>query len=79
MTLLDLSYRVLSSHRDWYKDFTMEPSTSTEINLTLDLAGIHEALQDMNFYELKGTLVANCYTSLSLGKGVRQSSDWLRN
>ena len=32
----------------------MEPSTSSEINLTLDLAGIHEALQDMNFYELKG-------------------------
>ena len=48
--------RVLSSQQDWYKDFTMEPSTSSEINLTLDLAGIHEALQDMNFYELKGLI-----------------------
>ena len=50
----NLRFRVLTSQRDWYKDFTMEPSTSSEINLTLDLPGIHEALQDMNFYELKG-------------------------
>ena len=45
---------MLTSRQDWYKDFTMEPWTSSEINLTLDLAAIHETLQDMNFYELKG-------------------------
>ena len=42
----------------------MEPSTSSEINLTLDLAGIHEALQDMNFYELKGLNENNLVSSV---------------
>ena len=47
-------HRVLTSQRDWYKNFTMGTATSCNINLTLDLSVIHEVLQDMNFYELKG-------------------------
>lgn len=41
----------------------MDPSTSTEINLTLDMAGLQQALQEMNFYELKGEQ-PNCTTTL---------------
>ena len=51
-----LQCRVVSMCKQWSSEIKQVPSSSLELDLTLDLTTVEQALRDLHFEELKGLL-----------------------
>jgi len=58
--------RIVSLVNQWSKEVKLEPTTGLELELTLDTSPARQALQDLQFVELKGQFIVRIILMLNL-------------